>query len=243
MYANCNKSLLMWIFLNFLKYCYTSTPLIYSDMAPIKLQSLVNLSNVTLSSIGCNQSYNQILFEIINNSSSLTANSFEFLDFYFSCEQILGLFFDSKLNNSNRYLISHSLIDCEDIANCETLTTTVSAAHTPKLYSLSASYIQVYNALNSVVTECFSPQYGIVYANEIFYKQMAQKIINKIFQNAINNSVTSNLKFSIAINAPNLETLVFNSDINSKLLLNITFFFFACFHKNKQILFLIYFFL
>jgi len=223
MHSNCNKSLLMWIFLNFLKYCYTSTPVIYSDMTPIKLQTLVNLTNVTLSNICFNQSYNQILFNIINNSSSNTANSFEFSDFYFTCEQTLGLFYDLTLNNSNRYLVSHDLIDCEDIAAGSD--STVSAGNTPQVFSLSATYIQIYDAVNSIITECFSPQYGIVYANEIFYRQMTKNILNNIFQNAINNSVTSNLKFSISINAPNLETLVFNSDINSKLILNITFVF------------------
>lgn len=179
------------------------------------LTDLTNYSfdyNLTLLNRPVSSSYIKITTNIMENINN-TAFSFDFSNFYFSCEQTLGLFSNPSLN---RYLVTHDLADCEDVFTTAIQTTNYPTTKSLSVYSLSASITQLYDALNGIVTECSCPKYGIVYANEVFYKEMTQNIVSKLFENANKNNVTNNLNFSISINAPNLANLILNSDIQSK---------------------------
>lgn len=212
MSRKCKKfSILMWIFLNFIKFIYTSgEAIMFSELPNDNFTSILTQS--LLSSYLPNVTRIQP-FNIVNNLKQSYTYSIEFNSDFYSCEQTLGLF--SKNNTQNSILISHDLIDCDENSLSEA---SLSNLKNFTVFSLSPTSIQIYEAIKSIINGCNCAKFGIIYANDVFHKEMSESVVSKLFQDAIFFNVTNNLNFSVSVDSSNLQNLLIISDIKSKLL-------------------------
>lgn len=218
---------LVWLFFNYLKYCYSSSSssiLTFSDMLNTKYETIINNNNnssnysllLLRNTLNNTPTYNEILSDILTNMAKSNSYSYEFTNFYFTCEQAFNLL-DSNTTTTNRSVISHDLIDCEYYLETNTFLNTNNNLN---MYSLSATSLQIVEVIVGIVKTCSYPSYAIVYAKDTFFTEMTQIIVNKLIYSNVNNNnnniAKNNLIFSIPINDLNLENLIFsNSNIKS----------------------------
>ena len=218
---------LIWLFFNYLKYCYSSSSsssssiLTFSDMLNTKYETIINnnSSNYSLlllrNTLNNTPAYNEILSDILTNMAKSNSYSYEFTNFYFTCEQAFNLL-NLNTTTTNRSVISHDLIDCEYYLEANTFLNTNNNLN---MFSLSATSLQIVEAIVGIVKTCSYPSYAIVYAKDTFFTEMTQIIVNKLIYSNVNNNnniAKNNLIFSIPINDLNLENLIFSNNSNIK---------------------------
>ncbi len=219
---------LIWLFFNYLKYCYSSSSsssiLTFSDMLNTKYETIINNDSSNYSSsllrntLNNTPTYNEILSDILANMAKSNSYSYEFTNFYFTCEQAFNLL-DLNTTTTDRSVISHDLIDCEYYLT-ET-NTFLNTNNNLNVYSLSATSLQIVEVIVGIVRTCSYPNYAIVYARDTFFTEMTQIIVNKLIYSNVNNNnnnniAKNNLIFSIPINDLNLENLIFSNNSNIK---------------------------
>lgn len=216
------------LLLNFLNKCNASYNIsaTFSDNLLTHLSPIFNgsynisflLNNTSVDRFEANKycssfDYKSIVYQIIYNSN-YSHNAFESKTKHFPCEQLIELFCNPSI--SQKYLISHSLMDCEDFLNINSAGNVPASSITDnknssaiKLVALSPTGAQIEACLTAIMRKFAINHYGIVYSDSItntYYPKLASMLNYKF-------SIDSDyvLEFSVGLSDSSIGDLLANS--------------------------------
>ena len=167
----------------------------------------------TVTRLESSQTCSSSLYSLIVNNDNFTLNSFETKNKYFQCSEIFELFCNTAV--ASKTIISHSLMDCEDLLKASNATQTLTLANNVnanKLINLSPSSSQVVASLVTLMNAFSVKKYALVYSDTFsnYYSQMASIIVYKLSK----VDSTFSLEFSKSLGDSSLSSS-FNSSFNS----------------------------
>ena len=161
-------------------------------------------TNTSLIRYETNSSNCVSLYSLILDNSNFSLNSLETKHKYFQCQEILELFCNQFI--SNRTIVSHSIMDCEDSLKMSNKTQPLTASAdvtASKIINLSPSSSQIAASIYAIMLTFNVTEYAIVYSDILssYYSQMASNLVYKLNQFEQN----LNLEFSLSLYDPNLN--------------------------------------
>jgi hypothetical protein len=198
--------------LNVLSNQYSS--LIYSDdNNSFHLNNYIDFYNLTSIDVFNYETNNIDWIKSLNRNKTYLITSIESSE-YLTCKNFLNY-----LSNLTTILMSHKIIDCDDLVLENKIYTTnnsiVSYESTSsgyKILTLGASVYQLHSAIDILIKKFSLKTYAIIYSNNAenpnsstYYKNLAENLIDKL------STITyASLSFSVSADSYNLNKLIEN---------------------------------